>query len=89
MSRSSGLNSPQFCNLDKGAAREIAQFYNSEKVRKRIALQFCNFDNGYPRKRTQFCNSEKVRLAIEQISRDIPKVGFAKTANGEHSSASS
>ena len=55
----SGLNSPQFCNSDKGSARKIAQFCNSEKARNRIAAQFCNSDKGHPRKRALFCNSEK------------------------------
>ena len=63
----SGLNSPQFYNLDKGAAMKIAQFYNSEKVRNRIAPQFCIFDQGDHRKRAQFCNSEKVEIKNEQI----------------------
>ncbi len=63
----SGLNSPQFCNLDKGAAMKIAQLYNSEKVRNRIAPQFCISDKGHPRKRAQFCDSEKVEIENEQI----------------------
>ena len=64
----SGLNSPQFCNLDKGGARKIAQFYKSEKVRNRIAPQFCISDKGHPRKRAQFCNSVKAEIAKRQIS---------------------
>ena len=46
---------------------KIAQFYNSEKVRNRIAPQFCIFDQGDHRKRAQFCNSEKVEIENEQI----------------------
>ena len=76
----SGLNSPQFCNLDKGGARKIAQFYKSEKVRNQIASQFCISDKGHPRKRAQFCNSEKVRFTNEQISSDISKNCFYKRA---------
>ena len=61
---SSGKNSPQFCTVDQGAARKIAQFCNSEKARNRIAPQLCISDQGHPRKRAMFCNSEKTRNRI-------------------------
>ena len=48
----------------EGAARKIAQFYNSEKARNRIAPQLCISDQGHPRKRAMFCNSEKTRNRI-------------------------
>ena len=52
----------------QGAARKIAQFYNSVKVNNGIATQFCNSDKGHPRRRPQFCKSEKLKFAHGQIS---------------------
>ena len=56
--------------MDKEAARKIAQFYNSEKMRNlnRIGPQFYISDKGHPRKRAQCCNSAKAKIANEQIS---------------------
>ena len=81
LSPAAGVERPKLSivlQFGQGAARKIAQFCNSEKARNRIALQSCISGKGHPRKRVQFCNSVKLEIANEQISRDIPKIGFYK-----------
>ena len=69
----SGLNSPQFYNLDKGAAMKIAQIYNSEKVRNRIAPQFCIETTG---REHSSAILKKWKLKMSKLDRTFPKYVF-------------